>query len=147
MNVGDVQEYKLQIGKKEYTFRLDFKALMKFNERYKGYKTIAEVEDGKYKLDSNNNPIIKELNAIDIFNKFINTPGDYEDLVKILSCACIDKEFTEEEMLESLSFDFPTMLILDGIANRMIQGSIILNKKNSKDAGAKEKNQITSQGI
>lgn len=140
MNVGDVQEYKLQIGEKEYIFRLDFKALMKFNEKYKGYKTIPILENGKPKLDRNNKPIMKELGALDIFNKFINTPGDYEDLVKILSCACVDKEFTEEEILESLSFDFPTIVILDGIANRMIQGSLILDKKENNSGGNKEKN-------
>jgi|GEM_PF-2700035 hypothetical protein len=140
MNVGEVQEYKLKIGENEYTFRLDFKALMKFNLKYKDYKVVPVLEAGKIKLDKDNNPIMKSLGALDIFNKFINTPGDYEDLVKILSCACVDKEFTEEEILESLSFDFPTLVILDGITNRMIQGSLMLDKKGNSSGGNKEKN-------
>lgn len=140
MNVGEVQEYKLQIGKEEYTFRLDFKALMKFNERYKGYKIVPVLEDGKPKLDKDNKPVMRELGAIDIFNKFINTPADYENLVKILSCACIEKNFTEEEMLKSLSFDFPTLMALDGITNRMIQGSLVLDKKKNNNGGNKGKN-------
>lgn len=140
MNVGNVQEYKLEIGEEEYIFRLDFKALMKFNERYKGYKVVPVVEYGKYKLDKDNNPIMRELGALDIFNRFINTPGDYEDLVKILSCACVDREFTEEELQNSLSFDFPTMVILDGIANKMIQGSLTLDKKEGSEGNDKEKN-------
>lgn len=140
MNVGDVQEYKLQIGESEYKFRLDFKALMKFNEKYKDYKVVPVIENGKVKLDKDNKPVMKALGALDIFNKFINTPGDYEDLIKILSCSCVERDFTEEEMLGKLSFDYPTMIVLDGITNRMIQGSLTLDKKQNNGSSNKEKN-------
>jgi hypothetical protein len=129
MNVGEVKEYNLKIGEKEYTFRLDFKALIKFNERYKGYKIVPVLKDGKPKLDQTGKPVTLELGAMDIFNDFINGKDQYGGLVKILSCACIDKDLTEEELLNKLSFDFPTMKVLDAITMHMIQGSLALDKK------------------
>lgn len=142
MNVGNVQEYKLEIGDREYTFRLDFKALIKFNERYKAYKIIPV-------LNENNEVVVDEktgkpknivLNAIDIFNDCITGRDQYGSLVKILSCCCVEKDFTEDELLESLSLDFPTMKILDLITNTMIQGSVTLTKENKGKSNDKEKN-------
>ncbi len=147
MNVGNVQEYKLKIGDKEYTFRLDFKALIKFNERYKRYKTIPLLDKNKKPVidERTGEPKVIELGALDIFNGFINGDDQYGGLVKILSCSCKEKDFTEDELLESLSWDFPTMKVLDLITNSMIQGSITLAKGNS--GSEKGKNEITSQVI
>lgn len=147
MNVGNVQEYKLKIGDKEYTFRLDFKALIKFNERYKGYKTIPLLDKDKKPVIDNKTGEAKiiELGALDIFNNFINGEDQYGGIVKILSCACKEKDFTEDELLELLSFDFPTMKILDLITNSMIEGSLTLSRGNNDKENSKEKNEITSQ--
>ena len=132
MNVGEVQEYKLEIGENKLTFRMDFKALMKFSRRYEGYSEPVVV-NGVPQTDENEQPIMNEINAIGIFNRFINTTGDYDGLVKILSCACVEKDLTEEELHKGLSFDFPTMLILDQIANNMIRGSIKIDASTSSE--------------
>lgn len=113
MNVGKVQEYKLQIGYKEFTFRLDFKALMKFNKQYE--------------------------NAMEIFNDFLKGKNEYDCIVKILSCSCTD-DLTEEFLINSLSFDFPTMKILDAISMNMIQGSLALDEKKDREEQNNEKN-------
>ena len=135
MNVGNIQEYKLEIGGKKYTFRMNFKALVKFNERYRGYKTEPlKDSEGNVVIDKENGkPKMVVHNAIDIFNDCINGRDQYGSLVKILSCCCKEKDFTEDELLESLSFDFPTMKILDLITNNMIQGSLTLSKGNSRE--------------
>lgn len=105
MNIGNVQEYKIHIGEEKYTFRLDFKALIKFNNRYE--------------------------NALEIFNNFLMEKNEHECIIKILSCACVEKDFTEEELVSILSFDFPTMKLLDLIGLNIIKGSIMLDSKNS----------------
>lgn len=114
MNVGNVQEYKIKIGKVEYTFRLDFEALIKFNERYE--------------------------NALDIFNTFLEGKNEYSCIVKIMSCACVEKDFTEKELRSSLSFDLPTMKLLDLINLNLIKGSIVLDKGANSGNGNNEKN-------
>lgn len=103
MNVGEVKEYKIEVGKETYTFRLDFKALIKFSNKY---------ED-----------------ALEIFNNFLVEKDEYDCLIKILSCSCIERDFTEEELLNSFSFDLPTMKLLDLIGLNMVKGSIILDNK------------------
>ncbi|UZW13193.1 hypothetical protein OSC52_15250 [Clostridium pasteurianum] len=141
MNIGNIQEYKIEIGEKEYTFRLDFKALIKFNERYKNYKKVPLLDANKKPvLDKNTGEVLSiEVGAIDIFNNCINGINQYDGIIKILSCSCIEKDFTEDELLESLSFDLPTMKLLDLIVDSMIQGSIKLEKSTEKNEGA-EKN-------
>lgn len=110
MNVGDIKEYKIEIGEKVYTFRLDFKALIKFNSKYE--------------------------NALEIFNNYLSQKNEYECLIKILSCSCVEKDFSEEELLNSFSFDLPTMKLLDLIGINMIKGSIALDS----NGGNNEKN-------
>lgn len=114
MNIGEVQEYKLQIKDKEYTFRLDFRALINFNKTYG--------------------------NALEIFNNFLNNKDEYDCIVKILSCSCVEEKLTEEFLLNSLSFDFPTMKTLDLISLNMTTGSIKLDDKKEKSEGNNEKN-------
>lgn len=103
MNIGKVEEYKVEIGEKVYIFRLDFKALCKFEDKYE--------------------------NSLEIVNDYLNGKKQYSNLIKILSCACVEKDWTEEELKKSLSFNIPTMKILDGIGYSMIIGSLILDKK------------------
>lgn len=117
MNVGVVQDYKLQIGEEEYTFRLNFKALMKFEDKY---------ED-----------------SMKIYNDFLAGKKQYANEIKMLSCACTERDFTEDELAEKISWDFPTMKVLDAMANNMFYGSLVI--KDDKKKNSKEKNVETSQ--
>lgn len=117
MNVGEVQEYKLQMGEKEHKFRLDFRALMRFQDRYE--------------------------NSMEIYNNFLRGKKQYINEIKILSCAGADKDWKEEELAEALSFDFPTMKVLDAMAMQMMNGSLVV--KDDKKKNSKEKNVETSQ--
>lgn len=92
----EVKEFKIQIGEKEYTFRLDFKALIKYSNRYE--------------------------NGIEIFNKFLQNQDIYECMVKVLSCACAEKEFSEDELAECLPFNLRTMKQMDEITTALIEG-------------------------
>lgn len=105
----EVREFKIKIGEKEYTFRLDFKALLKFNNKY--------------------------VDGMLIFNEFLQGKNIYDCIIKILSCSCIEKEFTEEELAESIGFNFKTMKLFDEITFALIEG-IMNDEKGSK----KEKN-------
>ncbi|URZ15334.1 hypothetical protein [Clostridium felsineum] len=115
MNVGKVEEYKLEIGKKEYTFRLDMSCILKLEKKYE--------------------------NSTEIINQFLSFKKEFTNAIKILSCACVEKEWTEEEFANSLSADFPTMKVIDGICYSMIQGAITLDKSEDekKDKKAKTK--------
>lgn len=114
MNVGKVQEYKLEIGNKIYTFRLDFKALIEFNKKYE--------------------------NSMEIFNEFLNGINQYECIVKIFSCSCVEESLTEEYLINSLSFDLPTMKILDAITVNMLKGSLVINETEKSEKKRNEKN-------
>lgn len=92
----EVKEYKIKMDEKEYTFRLDFKALIKFNNKFE--------------------------NSMEIFNNFLQGKNIYDCITKILSCSCKEKEFTEDELAESLSFDFKTMKLFDEITFTLIEG-------------------------
>lgn len=102
-----VNEFKIGIEGKEYTFRLDFKALKKFNDRYK--------------------------NAMVIFNDFLAGQNIYDCIVKILACACVEKEFTEEDIETKLSFDFKTVKLMDEITYALIEGIMSDEKGNKKE--------------
>jgi len=102
-----VNEFKIQIDGSECTFRLDFNALIKFNERYD--------------------------DAMADFNNFLQGKELYNCIVKILSCACVEKEFTEEELKHSLSFDFKTMKLMDEITFALVEG--ILSDKKDEPKG------------
>lgn len=116
MNIGKVQEYKVEIGEETLTFRFDFKAIIKFEERYD--------------------------NSTEIVNKYLNQQKQYSNLIKILSCCCVEKDFTEKELSETISFDFQTMKLFDGIGYRMLVGSLDLTKEDdSKKEGKNKKNQ------
>ena len=106
MNVGKVQEYKLEIGNEKYTFRFDMNCVLKLEERYD--------------------------NSTQIINDFIQFKQEYTNAIKILSCACVEKDLTEEELKRSLSMDFPTMKVIDNICYIMIQGSLALDKPKDK---------------
>ena len=92
----EVKEFKIKINNEECTFRLDFKALIKLNNRYE--------------------------NAMEIFNQFLANKNIYDCIVKILSCSCVEKEFTEEELASYLSFDFPTIKLMDEITMVLFEG-------------------------
>lgn len=109
----EVKEFKIKLDKKIYTFRLDFNALLKFNNKY---------EDG-----------------MEIFNEFLQGTNVYEAIVKILSCACVEKEWPEEELTKSLSFDFQTMRLMDEITFALVEG--VFSEGESKEG----KNSQTSQ--
>lgn len=102
----EVQEFKIKIDNREYTFRLDFIALLKFDKKY--------GQEG-----------------LELFNKFLGGNSIYECIIKILSCACVEKEFTEEEIAKMLPFNFKTMKLFDEITVALIQG-ILQDKEESK---------------
>lgn len=107
----EVREFKIKINGVEYTFRLDFKALLKFNNRHE--------------------------NAMIIFNSFLQGKNVYDCIVKILACSCVEKEFTEEELQNSLSFDFNTIKLMDEITFALVEGMI---DKEGNKGSKKEKN-------
>lgn len=114
MNNIQVKEFKIKLNGTEYTFRLDFKALMKFENRY-GTQGMV------------------------LFNNFLQGKETYASITKILSCACVEKEFTEEELATLLSFNFKTMKLMDEITLALVEGLI------EKTEGAERKNGETSQ--
>lgn len=118
----EVKEFKIQIGKKEYTFRLDFKALIKFNNRFKDYKEIVKNEKGEIIINEKGEEESKVVGAMGIFNDFLQNKDIYGAIVKILSCACVEKDFTEDELAGKLSFDFKTMKLMDEITTALIDG-------------------------
>jgi hypothetical protein len=105
-----VNEFKIGIKGTEYTFRLDFRALKNFNNRYE--------------------------NAMQIFNEFLAGKNIYDCIVKILSCSCVEKEFTEAELESNLSFDFKTMKLMDEITFALVEG--ILSEEKEKTKGNKK---------
>lgn len=108
-----VPEFKIKLNNKEYIFRLDFAALIKFENKYK--------------------------DAMVIFNNFLNGKNVYGSIIKILSCACAEKDFTEKELEKVLPFNFKTMKLVDEIVFALIEGMI------DKSDGNEEKNEKTSQ--
>lgn len=106
INIKVVEE-KIKIDDKEYTFRLDFKALIKFEERYE--------------------------NAIELFNSFLQGKKIYNCIVKILSCSCVEKDFTEEELTKKLGFSLPVMKIVDEMTIHLINGVIQEKKEDIKN--------------
>jgi hypothetical protein len=102
-----VKEFKIKINDKEYTFRLDFKALIKFENKYE--------------------------NAIQLFNEFLQGHNQYNNIVKILSCSCVEKEWKEEELANSLSFDFKTMTLMDEITYALVEGLVEKNDGKEKN--------------
>lgn len=116
------------------TFRLDFDALIKFNERYKDYKTVTEIgEDGKPVFDADGNPVTRKLGALDIFNDYLQGKNQYDCEIKILSCACVERELTEAELRRNISWNLPAMKVFDSISNEMIIGSLEFGKKEEND--------------
>lgn len=101
----EVKEFKITINKIEYTFRLDFSALLKFTNRYE--------------------------NAMMLFNEFLAGKNVYDCIVKILSCSCAEKDFTETELNSYLSFDFKTMKLMDEITFALIEG-LMADEKEAK---------------
>lgn len=110
-----VKEFKIKINGVEHIFRLDFKALMKFENRY-GTQGMV------------------------FFNNFLQGKETYANITKILSCACIDKDFTEDELASQLSFDFQTMKLMDEVTFALIEGLI-----EKSESGIQSKNVETSQ--
>jgi hypothetical protein len=104
----EVKEYKINIGNEVYTFRLDFLALIKFDKRY-------------------------GIEGMELFNKFLRGIDTYECITKILSCACVEKEFTEDELGRALSFNFNTMRLFDDITYSLAEG--IINQSQGSNEG------------
>jgi len=108
-----VQEFKINIGKKKYTFRLDFNALINFENKY--------GKDGMI-----------------LFNNFLNGQNIYDCVVKILSCSCVEEQLDEEYIKENLSFNFTTMRLLDEITFSLVDG--LLEEKEEVEEKQEEKN-------
>ncbi len=106
----EVKEFKIKIGKTVYTFRLDFKALLKFHNKYD--------------------------NAMEIFNNFLQNKDTYDAIIKILSCACVEKEWKEEELIKKLPMDFKTLRLMDEITFALVEGVLA----ESESDGSEEKN-------
>lgn len=109
-----VKEFKIKLADKDYTFRLDFRALIKFENKY-------------------------GTDGLILFNEFLQGKNVYGNIIKILSCCCVEKDFTEKELANILSFDFSTMKLMDEITFALIEGMI--DKKEGKEV----KNEKTSQ--
>lgn len=107
----EVKEFKIKIDNKEYTFRLDFQALIKFDKKY-------------------------GLEGMELFNKFLSGNDTYECITKILSCSCVEKEWEEEDLKVKLSFNFHTMRLFDEITFALAEGLI----NDNSDGSNKEKN-------
>lgn len=120
-----VKEFKIKLNDEEYTFRLDFKALMRFEEKY------------KYTEDEEGNMLTKD--AMVLFNEFLQGQKVYENIIKILSCCCVEKEIEEGELSSLLSFDFKTMKLMDEITFTLIEGMM------EKKEGTEGKNEVTNQ--
>ncbi|NYB73853.1 hypothetical protein HZF24_06835 [Sedimentibacter hydroxybenzoicus DSM 7310] len=95
----EVREFKIRLNGKEYTFRLDFRALIKFEKKY-----------GK--------------DGLILFNNFLKGEDVYDSIIKILSCSCEEREFEETELARLLSFDFQTMQLMDKITFALVEGMI-----------------------
>ena len=104
INITVVEE-KIKIDDIEYTFRLDFKALIKFEEKYD--------------------------NALELFNEFLQGKKIYNCIVKILSCSCVEKDFKEEELTEKLGFSLPVMKIVDQVTTHLVMGNLQEKKEES----------------
>lgn len=104
----EVKEFKIKIVDKEYTFRLDFRALIKYNNRFD--------------------------NGLEIFNNFLSNKDIYGCIVKVLSCACLERDFTEEELAGLLPFNLKTMKIMDEVTTALIKG-IMSEKEAGKQQG------------
>ena len=100
----EVKEFKIKIGKKNYTFRLDFKALIKYNNRFE--------------------------NGIEIFNDFLMNKDLYGCAVKIMSCACVERDFTEDELATELPFNLKTMQLMDQVTLALVEG--IMGEKSTE---------------
>lgn len=111
-----VNEFKIEIGGEEYTFRLDFLALIKFEEKL-------------------------GLAGITAFNEFLQGKNTYRNIIKILSCACVERDFEEDELARGLSFDFNTMQLMDKITFALVEGVFGEQTKGKSEA----KNVPTSQ--
>lgn len=109
-----VIDKKALINGKEYTFRLDFEALMKLEERYE--------------------------NFYELFNDFLQNKKTYGTMLKILSCSCIEKDWTEEELRKTLGFSYPVMHLIDELSYALIVGSI-LEQKTEDTKNNNEKNE------
>jgi hypothetical protein len=109
-----VVEKKLAIDGEEFTFRFDFKALLKFEEKYD--------------------------NAIDIFNNFLQNKKVYNAITKILSCSCVERDFTEEELAEKLGFSLVTMQLADEITLALVTGTLEKPTKKAPTTGKSAKN-------
>ena len=96
MNV-EVREFKIIIKNTSYTFRLDFEALKKFDKRF-------------------------GLEGIEVFNKFLSGVDTYDCIVKILSCSCVEKDWTEVELSKSIPFNFKVMKLFDEITFALAEG-------------------------
>ena len=123
----EVKEFKIQIGEKKYTFRLDFRALIKFNNEFKDEQETFINNDGKEEK--------RVIGAMGVFNNFLQNKDIYSCIVKILSCACIEKDFTEDELARELSFDFKTMNLMDQITTFLIDG--VMGEKETGTAKGK----------
>lgn len=126
----EIKEFKIKIGDKEYIFRLDFKALIKFNNRFKDHKEISTNAEGE--IES------KVVGATGIFNDFLSNKDIYGAIVKILSCACLERDFTEDELATALPFNFKTMKIMDEVTTALIDGVISEKESGGADQGKNE---------
>lgn len=104
----EVKEFKIKINGEECTFRLDFKALIKFDNKY-------------------------GIEGMKIFNNFLSGKNTYECIIKILSCSCVEIDFSEEELARNLSFNFNTMRLFDNITFALAEGLLSESKGSNEE--------------
>lgn len=84
----------------ELTFRLDFEAVIKMENKL-GHQGV-----------------------IDKFNAIMNTESKTftRDVLTILANCCVEREMDGEELKKIITPDFPTMLILDELSSKLLFG-------------------------
>lgn len=92
-----VKEFIIPVGEENYTFRLDFNALRKFENQY-------------------------GVEGISLFNDFLKGKNTYDCALKILCCACVEKNWEEQELSSALPFNFKVMRLIDDVTFALVDG-------------------------
>lgn len=113
-----IKKYGLKIDNKEYTFILDMKAALKCEDKFGNFSEI--------------------YNGVILGKKF------YTNVFKMLSCACVEKDWDYMELAEKLSMNFYELKKFDQMALDMLEGFELFDKDKKSDD---EKNEKTSQNL
>jgi hypothetical protein len=117
MKSVNVKIHYLNIGREKYSFILNMLAAIKCEEKYG--------------------------NFAEIFNGLLTGDKFYKNAFKMLSCACVEKEWDYEELAKEFSINFPQLKRLDEIVNDMYTDFEAF--KAPEETKGNEKNEMASQ--